>query len=124
MPRVLGFVESREAVFHCQPIGVGGSITEEADFYYGVYLNGEPGEEQYAKERREAVIRYANEIGFDLRVSWDDVFGKSHETSLSLWAYIDATPNSPNRKRATSGKLNFRVDGIRHEIEAQAEQAD
>ena len=69
------------------------------------------------RELKVDTFKNGNEIGFDFLVRWKDVFEQRHIFTVSLYAFIDAGPSSPNKKRSTAGTLYFRMEDARHRVE-------
>jgi hypothetical protein len=117
MPRVLAWVHTEESDIGCQPIAASGTTVEEfafsLDYHFAPFF--EPGDE----EAQAATFKDCNEISFTITIKWSDVFGKGHELPVELSAVVDASPYSPQKKRSSSGKLDFRMSDARQRAIAE-----
>lgn len=111
-PRVISWGELESYGTDAQPIGPGGSITEEVYFF-----QKEPDEDSFGTLK----LKDANTVELHIDVRWLDVFGVEGRYSAELSATIDATPRYPKRRRLTKGKLDLRSLDLKRIIEEEGD---
>jgi hypothetical protein len=116
-PRVLAWLESERGEVVVEPVTAGGHGESEITFWDFEFPSNDDDEIKV----RDAILASANEVAFDLEVSWRDVFGKEQSFPLELTAVIDASPNNPDRKRAKTGNLHVRRNDT---VNAQPDKRD
>lgn len=103
-PRAHDWMQSEVSEANFQPVVSGGYVSDDIVFFEFDF----PGSNEEEARNRDFLMSSANEVAFHLVLSWRDVFNEKQEFPFELSAVIDASPNSPNRKRARTGTLHIR----------------
>lgn len=107
-PRVISMLPSSRSETICAPIGIGSRSIETLHFFKDINFGIEEG---FGLEVDGELFDIFNQIGFNLDVGWEDVFGKEHKFSVDLFADFAATPTNPSKKRSSAGALIVRTEG-------------
>ena len=109
-PRVYDSILSSESEATCQPIVSRGIISEQLVFFfeYDFIIDNEG-----YSSLRSGNFKDGNEVFFELIVKWKDVFRRIHEFPVELTGAIDASPNSPRKRRSKTGVLFLRMQDAR-----------
>jgi hypothetical protein len=107
MPRTHSSIESNKETVECQPLMSKGTTIEELYFSWPTSFRLESNEEFTSSEE---VFKNGNELSLDLSITWDDVFGETHESKTELILVIGPHPSAGSpRNRLRSGKMGLRA---------------
>ena len=100
--RVLCWAKSSTQIISVEPVISGGSKATSVTFFDKIHFNTEDHNETPLLDLKDA-----NEVGLDLVIAWNDVFGIRHRFDVMMNAGIDAGPNFPRKKRTPTGTFGF-----------------